>query len=68
MQWSNENNKRGQLSKKKSVNRDLCTVGFDRSQSREVIGQSESRTKVYRKSDFAFKSDDTINVCLPKSK
>ena len=52
---------------KKSVNRDLRTVGFDRSQSRD-IGESESRTKVYRKSDFAFKSDDTINVCRPKSK
>ena len=28
--------------KKKSVNRDLRTVGFDRSQSRD-IGESESR-------------------------
>ena len=52
---------------KKSVNRDLRTVGFDRSQSHD-IGESKSRTKVYRKSDFAFKSDDTITVCIPKSK
>ena len=36
MQWSNENNKIGQLSKK-NVNRDLRTVGFDRSQSRVTL-------------------------------
>ena len=75
MQWSNGNNKRN-YQNKAAVKKKKCQSGPPRNRDRKIgkscIGESESRNsklkQVYIKSAFAFKSGDTINVCLPKSK